>query len=428
MIRRPRLRLMIAACVCGAAVFPTQSRAQELGLTAQAKAARAEFLVSATPSGPTAEVCLVDTGVTPTPETSAVWGRFSIAADSADTSSSLHGTRMAMFMAAPANGYGMIGIWPAARIVSVAANRGGEEPLLVGLVRGLQQCELLPPPHEIKVAVITSTRNYLVTREAQEALEEEVAIARFRGYSIVMAAPSNGGLPLTSPAGIPGILAVGASTAGGTGLCALTATGARLLAPGCGLDGSDPITAQAISPVDEPGAAAAIAAVTLAALRTWRPDLTAAEAERVLVENARATPAGPALDATAAFAAAGLGSLIPPGPSSTRMPAPLSLPAATSPPEPRTRLPRPRLTFRLRGHGKNRTLSVTARNRPRGARLAVRVYARTRDRGLKLVSVKTRQTSAIRFRLPDWARVRARFTDPSGQRETSPTAIVNHRR
>lgn len=64
----------------------------------------------------------------------------------------------------------------------------------------------------------------------------------------------------------------------------------------------------------------------LLALRSFRPDLTAGQAEQLLVAHAKQTAAGAVIDAEAAFRAAGLGGLVdayrPPAPAPGLAPAP----------------------------------------------------------------------------------------------------------
>src|SRR5689334_19058205 len=99
--------------------------AEEVGVPAQAGWDGGEFLIDLVPPAPAAAICLVDTGVTDNPDTAAVVARLALVAndlDVDDESPTRHGTAMSMFIGAPRNGYGMVGAWPAARIVSVRAN------------------------------------------------------------------------------------------------------------------------------------------------------------------------------------------------------------------------------------------------------------------------------------------------------------------
>ena len=109
MIRAVSLAFAIALLAAAPAA------AEPVELTRQAKAAHTEFLLTATPPGPAATICLVDTGVNVNADTAGVIGRLAFTGEASDQSLTLHGTSMAMFIGAPSNGFGMVGIWPAAQ-------------------------------------------------------------------------------------------------------------------------------------------------------------------------------------------------------------------------------------------------------------------------------------------------------------------------
>jgi hypothetical protein len=396
--------------------------ADQVEITAQAKAARADFLLRATPPGPAATICLVDTGVNPNADTPGLIDRISLEGPVSDESPTLHGTRMAMFIGAPSNGFGMVGIWPAARIVSIRANVTGQDAFTpAGYNFGLKQCDKDATFYGIKVAVLALSSETLLTADENEALNGTVAAARAHGLSVVVAAGNNDGRPPGTPANIPGAFSVGAASTASGDLCSFSASGALLVAPGCALDGADPMTGLPTTADQGTSHAAAIVAASLAALRTWRPDLSPDDADRLLNENATQFPQGRRLDVAAAFTAAGLGALVPPTP--TPSPAP-----PAPPPVVKQRLPKPKLTVRASGHGSKRTITVKIKNRPKGAKATVRVYIRGRGGKLRRVATRARNSSTIRIRLRSWRRVTASFSDPSGLRLTSPSATVNARR
>jgi len=414
------LRSVLAALAV-ALLAATPAAAEPVEITAQAKAARAEFLRTATPPGPAAVICLVDTGVNINPDTPGVIARVALDGPVSDQSPTLHGTRMAMFIGAPSNGFGMVGIWPAARIVSVRANVAGQDAFtLPGYNFGLKQCDKDAAHYGSKVGLLTMSSEVSLTPEAHEELSGTVAAARAHGLNVVVAAGNNDRRPPGAPANLAGALSVGAASTGSGELCGFSASGALLVAPGCGLDAADPLTGQPTTSDQGTSRAAAIVATALAALRTWRPDLTVDEADRLLTETATPTLDGRRIDVAAAFIAAGLGALVPP--------------AATPPPPPplqptvKQRLVKPKFSVRTRGRGSKRTLVVRVGNRPRGVRVSVRVYARGRSGKLRRVASRTRTSSTIRIRARSWRRVTAAFSDPSGQLLTSPSAVVNARR
>jgi hypothetical protein len=396
--------------------------AEQVEITAQAKAAHAEFLLRATPPAPAATICVVDTGVNVNPDTVGVIGRLALTGEASDQSRTLHGTQMAMFIGGPSNGFGMVGIWPFARILSVRANVAGEETFTsVSYINGVKRCSDAAPAYGVKVVALPASSAFALTPAEQEALVDEVSGARATGISFVAAAGNNDGGPVDTPANIPGVLSVGATDSGSGGLCGFSATGALLLAPGCTLDGADPATGTPVATQQGTSHAAVIAAAALAALRTWRPDLTPDEADRLLNETASPSVWGRSLNLTAAFVAAGFGAIAAPPlvPTPTPQPSP--------PPQAKPQLVKPRITTRSRGHGSKRVLSVKASNRPKGARLTARVYIRGRGGKLRRIASQTRRSSIVRIRVRSWRRVTARFSDPAGQYLQSPARVVTRR-
>jgi hypothetical protein len=401
--------------------------AEPVEVTAQAKAARAEFLLTATPPGPAAIICLVDSGVNDTLDTTSVVARVALAGASHDRSPTLHGTQMASFIGAAPNGYGMVGLWPTARIVSVAASASGQDSFTQpGYIHGMKRCDEVSNVYDVKVIVLPFSSELPLDDEGTQALRDEIEAARVDDVNIVAAAGNSQGRPVALPASQPGILSVGATDSATGDLCGFSATGASLLAPGCRLDGSEPASGAPLTTQQGTSFAAVIVAAALAALRTWRPDLSAEAAQRVLIDNALTASSGRALDVTAAFVAAGMGSLVP------AVPTPTSTPTPTVPPPPtpatKTRLPKPHLRVGLRKRGSRHYLVVRATNRPRGMRLTVRVYRKGRRGKLQRIALRSDATGVIRVRVRSWARVTARFSDPARKRLTSVPTIVNARR
>src|SRR3954452_3747317 len=103
--------------------------------TTQATAYNADWVPYLDPPAKPAAVCLVDSGVNVTLDTPAdspegpivkrlpLDGGPGTAAN--DTWEGLHGTRMAFVGGAPINGWGAVGFWPGARIVSIRAMPAG---------------------------------------------------------------------------------------------------------------------------------------------------------------------------------------------------------------------------------------------------------------------------------------------------------------
>src|SRR3954449_6740787 len=120
---RHRLAAALAATSTAAlTALASPAAAEYKTTTSQALAAHAEWLPYAPPPpNGAAAVCLVDTGVDLNPDTASnVIARIALdGGDPSDLSDSKHGTQMAMVMGAPINDWGMVGLWPAVRIVSV---------------------------------------------------------------------------------------------------------------------------------------------------------------------------------------------------------------------------------------------------------------------------------------------------------------------
>src|SRR3954466_1030828 len=139
--------LLFATCAALALTAAPQAAAEYKTTTSQALAAHAEWLPYAPPPpNGAAAVCLVDTGVDLNPDTASnVIARIALdGGDPSDLSDSKHGTQMAMVMGAPMNDWGMVGFWPAVRIVSVrAAAAGTDEFDLAGYVNGIRACQEL---------------------------------------------------------------------------------------------------------------------------------------------------------------------------------------------------------------------------------------------------------------------------------------------
>ncbi|MFL5750831.1 MAG: S8 family serine peptidase, partial [Chloroflexota bacterium] len=112
--------------------------------TAQAHAMHVEFLAQApTPATP-GVTCVVDTGVNSNPDNDAsVIDRQTVypGEGSDGDSDAHHGTYLAMNIAAPANGWGMVGIAPQTRILSIRAiDNGAHNFLSSAYEQGLNRC------------------------------------------------------------------------------------------------------------------------------------------------------------------------------------------------------------------------------------------------------------------------------------------------
>jgi hypothetical protein len=402
------------------------AHAEQVELTAQARAADAEFLLTATPPRSAATICMVDTGVNVNPDTSGVIARLTISDAPSDQSPTLHGTQMAMFISAQRNAFGTVGFWPAARIVSVRANIAGQDRFSPSdYTDGVKLCSDVATLFGVKVIVLPLSSELPLAPEDASDLKEELAAAHDVGINVVAAAGNLDGRAVGTPANLPGVISVGATHSGTGALCGFSAASASFLAPGCGLDGADPATGAPSLDQQGTSEASAIFAAALAALRTWRPDLSADDAAGVLRSSATRTTAGPGLDLAAAFRASGLTSIVGEPVAAVPSPQPPPQPTAT-PSAPKSRLLRPKIHVRSRGAGRRRTVVVKATNRPARTQLSVSVYARTSKGKLRLTVTRIRTSATVEIRTRSWRRIKAHFVDPTKQRLDSAETVFNN--
>jgi hypothetical protein len=430
------LRVAQALVGCGGllvvAAWFASTAAAEVTATAQAQTANAAFLATAVPPGPAAGICLVDTGVDVNPDTSHVVARLALDGDVAtDGSPTKHGTSMAMFMGAGRNGFGTVGLFPAARVVSVRATVAGSETITAAGVRNaINRCNDEATGHGLRVIELALTLSGALGIQETAQVAAAVATARTKGFSVVAAAGNNDGGPVEIPAGQPGVLAVGGAAADGQ-RCAGSASRATLQAPGCELDDVNPATGDRVGATAGTSQASALVAAALAALRSWRPELSPIEAERALVASARAAPGGPLIDVSAAFRRLDLGTVVDANqPAATAAPAAGS-PSLTAPSRRRTRarLPRPRVGVRrIRRY---RGVLVSVPNRPGGTVTVVSAHRVDAAGRARQVTTRARRSGRIALRVTAWDELRVRFRDPTRARATGPITIVvnpRHRR
>lgn len=411
--------LLVLALVLAAGSLLPASAAAETTETAQARIANAEFLVSAPPQATASAICLVDTGVDESPDTGAVQARMSLWDDTVDDMSpTKHGTHLATMIAASANGWGMVGIWPGAKLVSIRANLAGADAFPVAsYYQGMRRCRSVAAHYGVTTILLALGSTEPLTDDERSLLEDEVTAATRQNLVVVAAAGNTSGGPVTAPANLDGVFSVGGVAADAT-RCAISAVGAILNAPGCGLDAirGDGTPAPGVQGLSE---AAAVVAASIAALRAYRPDLDPEAATQLLLDHSVAAPSGAVLDVEATFRAAGLETLVGPPATTPRPPSGARPRSRTKPlPDltaPVTRLPRPRALVRRTRPG----LVVAVRNRDRDLAVSVEVRdrsSRSRARGRVArfirrsdrfkVIVKSRSRLSVRVRLVDTSGVR----------------------
>lgn len=391
-------------------------------VTAQARMANAEFLAFAPPpAGGAGAVCVIDSGLDLNPDTEgSVLERIAIdGGDPGDVHGSKHGTRMAMVIAGPVNDWGGVGFWPYARIISVRAVPPGESGFPFSYyAQAMRTCQERPSSTHLKAINLSLGGSGASDAEIAK-LSDRIVQARTNGFNVVAAAGNSVGA-VEYPAAIPEAFAVGAGHPTGA-FCSFASRGEGLdlVAPGCELDVALADGRRAIG--SGSSLSAALTSAALAALRSYRPDLSPVDAEQFLLATARATSAGPTLDVEAAFRAAGLTHIVDAGNGSRPPDTPprgsdgSDVPAVGPP---AGRLPRPRIRSSSYSRGQ---LTLRLANRPAGAAVVARIVYRA-SRGEFRHRERASESFASTLRLrppPSWSRVyveyRALDLEPSRQ-------------
>jgi hypothetical protein len=283
-------------------------------VSSQAQAANAAFLAYAPPPASAGAMCLVDTGVDPTPDTSPTLA-FATALDGGspnDNDPEGHGTLLAIL--AGGQGHGLRGIWPQIKIVSIRATSPaapGQAPTYQyeNYVQGLTAC-LQQAKYDIKIVNLSLSSTIPPTPNQSSEFAQVVRELTSRGIAILAAAGNAPG-KVQYPGAESGVLSVGAGTSTG-GTCSFSASeGVGLFAPGCELDFADPFKDEyePTEYVQGTSDASVIVAAALTALMSYAPTLTVAQAENLLVTTAVSGH----LNVAGAFEAAGLGSVVAAG-------------------------------------------------------------------------------------------------------------------
>lgn len=270
-------------------------------------------------------VCLVDSGVRQTPDTPATSPEGPIIARLAvdggpgepegDSEAQLHGTRMAMAMAAPTNDWGTIGAWTGSRIVSVRGTTAGEETFRPEQYQAaITTCIKYQENTGTRIAAVNLSLGCggcSLTSEQQLVLEDRIAGAHKYGLSVVAAAGNDGG-DVQVPASASGAFAVAGGDSFGA-LCSYSSFGPQVavLGPACPIQLADPLSGE---PGSYEGGGSSVAAAgtstLLAALRTLRPDASWDQVEAWVHDSARTQGGRQVLDGRGAARAAGLGDVL----------------------------------------------------------------------------------------------------------------------
>ncbi len=463
-----RLAALLAAI--GATAWAAEAGA-EVGAgpypTSQAVAADAQFLEYAPPPPEPGVVCLVDSGVDPNPDTTGALAGSEALDPSWGTGDALaatqhlveghpngHGTEMAMIMAAPENGWGMVGIAPTSvRVYSIRVVPPGQTTFpLPAYSSALTQCLKLRGTTQPTMTVVNLSIGGTTTPSTADIAQigESVEAARQHGLDVVAAAGNRGSVAVEFPAAYPPVIAVGAGDAAAASvgvICGFSnGSGLDALAPGCdsATGGVDEAFQDDGTPAYGFGTSqsAAIASAVLAAMRAYAPTLNVEQAEDCLTSS---EVNGGNLDAAAAFAACGLYRIVAAGLAATPpLPSPATgqnapsttmapVPNASSGSNPTHRpallpskaalplLPRPRVaSLRIR-HG---SLTIRVLNRPRGVFIGVKMRLSRRDQSVSVERRSAADTMTFQVRAAYAVAVRFVSQGPVPRRSAWVTRVI----
>ncbi|MGE5690645.1 MAG: S8 family peptidase [Pseudomonadota bacterium] len=235
------------------------------------------------PTGPGKPITLVDSGVDLShPEFAGRPSTRALNGQSVAGNDEFHGTAVASVAAAPANGVGLVGVYPAALLQTWDASPSGQlksTDVILGI-----EAAAANGPGVINLSVGGTTRSSL------EELAVYDAVAR---GSVVVAASGNereSGDPPTYPASLPHVITVGAvDRDGAVTSFSSSSPGMDVVAPGEEIVAAIPTSfaASGYGFVDGTSFASPIAAAALAWVWTVRSDLDASQAAELLRRSAR---------------------------------------------------------------------------------------------------------------------------------------------
>jgi hypothetical protein len=423
MLRRSRTCILAMLL---ALVLPAATAGAETGVTTQAVADNGAFLPYAPPPAQLAGLCLVDTGVNLNPDTEGVVvDRTALDGGSGgDVSPTLHGTVLAMIAGAPANSWGMVGTAPrAVQIVSVRILEPAQTTFpFTAYSSGITECLELRHKYNIRVINLSLGTAESPSAESYEALVNAVERATNYGVAVVAAAGNDDGGAVEYPAAYPRVLSVGATDTQGGGFCSFSnrGEGLRLLAPGCDLDGADPVTGEPdYNYWQGTSEASAIAAAALGALDSYQPGLSPEAGEKALTEADNGV-----LDIAQTFRNTGLGAIVTAGeaaePGAQSKASPASSPQPVTPLTAMT-LTRPFRRPQARLKRVKHRLVLALSGRPSEAQVQVRYLGR-RGRSRRLRVLRTLQGAFTSLTLPTSGvvEVSVRYTDPYDVERASP--------
>jgi hypothetical protein len=173
---------------------------------------------------------------------------------------------------------------------------------------GIDGCLRVRGRYDVRVINLSLRSSEAPAGRDYEMVGNAIQEAHDYGVSVVAAAGNDDGGAVEYPAAYPGVLSVGATDTNGSGFCPFSnrGSGLCLLAPGCSLDGADPSNGAPDSDYRQgTSESSGIAAAAVAALDSYRPDLSPASSEEIITGAS-----GGALNIAQAFRNAGLASIV----------------------------------------------------------------------------------------------------------------------
>jgi subtilisin family serine protease len=318
-LKRGGIGALAALAAAGAFAVPARAAVQPDNLPSpQAVLAHAEFLAHApAPTSGAGTVCVIDTGVTPLPDlTDQVTERLSVVGGAvediyhhADDPFSGHGTFVAGTIASRVDGVGSAGIWPAAKIISVRVFRtptGGATS--ADYRSAINECT--QPLRHVSVITLSLGASFADADDVARLENKIINAHDYFNINVVASTGNDGNASAVNyPARFPQAFGVGGTDSSGA-FCSFSNRGLGLDLSALGCDTYATAFDGRVGAFKGTSFAAPTVAGILVALRSYRPDLTAQQAEGLLLSAAQQTSAGPVVDASAAFRTAGLGGLV----------------------------------------------------------------------------------------------------------------------
>ncbi|MEH3052996.1 MAG: S8 family serine peptidase [Patulibacter minatonensis] len=169
-------------------------------------------------------LCLLDTGVNITPDTPAddlngpIVARLALDGGTGTAQGDGypydHGTQMASIIAAPRNGWGTVGVFPQARIVSIRVTEGTEQFISPTSIRqGVRRCVQFADEIKVRLAVVTiAVTNYAQRPVDVPYWDRARQFARDSDTLVIAAAGNDADSGAVAPLAVPDILSVSAGT------------------------------------------------------------------------------------------------------------------------------------------------------------------------------------------------------------------------